>query len=328
MIYLQLVGGLVILLLGGDFLVRGAVALARKLGVSPLVIGLTLVAFGTSAPELIVSVEAALNGVPGLAVGNVVGSNVANVLLVLGAPALIFPIVCQTPSLKRDVIMMIVASLLFIAFCRMGTLVAWQGAILVAVLLAFLINSYVSERVDSHGHDEYGEKFDGTSVFPQSVLVFLGFIVIGLTGLILGSHILINGAVHVARAWDVSETVIGLTLVALGTSLPELATTIVAAFRKHGEIAVGNIVGSNMFNILGVMGITSLIIPVPIPAQILQFDLWIMLAAALVLLPFTVRQIPIGRGAGILFSAMYVGFVSIQYFEVSSFFSKTAMLTP
>ena len=328
MIYLQLVGGLVILLLGGDFLVRGAVALARKLGVSPLVIGLTLVAFGTSAPELIVSVEAALNGVPDLAIGNVVGSNVANVFLVLGAPALIFPIVCQTPSLNRNVIMMIGASLLFIAFCWVGTLVAWHGAILVAVLLAFLINSYVSERDDDHGHDEYGQEFDGTSVFPQSVLVFLGFIVVGLAGLILGSHILINGAVGVARAWDVSEAVIGLTLVALGTSLPELATTIVAALRKHGEIAVGNIVGSNMFNILGVMGITSLIIPVPIPTQILQFDLWIMLAAALVLLPFTVRQIPIGRGAGVLFSAVYVGFVSIQYLEVPIFSSETAMLTP
>ena len=255
-IYLQLVGGLVILLLGGDFLVRGAVALARRLGVSPLVIGLTVVAFGTSAPELIVSIEAALNGVPGLAIGNVVGSNVANVFLVLGAPALLFPIVCQAPSLNRDVVVMIAASMLFVTFCWTGTLVAWQGAILVAVLLAFLINSYVSERDDGQGHAEYGEEFDGVGAFPQSVLVFLGLIVVGLAGLLFGSHILINGAVGAARAWGVSETVIGLTLVALGTSLPELATTIVAAVRKHGGIAVGNVVGSNMFNILGVMGIT------------------------------------------------------------------------
>ena len=327
-IYLQLVGGLVILLLGGDFLVRGAVALARRLGVSPLVIGLTVVAFGTSAPELIVSIEAALNGVPGLAIGNVVGSNVANVFLVLGAPALLFPIVCQAPSLNRDVVVMIAASMLFVTFCWTGTLVAWQGAILVAVLLAFLINSYVSERDDGQGHAEYGEEFDGVGAFPQSVLVFLGLIVVGLAGLLFGSHILINGAVGAARAWGVSETVIGLTLVALGTSLPELATTIVAAVRKHGGIAVGNVVGSNMFNILGVMGVTSLIIPVRIPEQTLQFDLWVMMAAALVLLPFAIRQIPIGRGTGVLFSIAYVGFISIQYFGVPVLAPETAMLTP
>ena len=328
LIYLQLVGGLVILLLGGDFLVRGAVALARKIGVSPLVIGLTVVAFGTSAPELIVSVEAALDGVPGLAIGNVVGSNIANVLLVLGAPALVFPIICQAPSLNRDVVVMIAASLLFVAFCWSGTLVAWQGAILMILLVAFLIHSYVSERDDGQSHEEYGEEFDGVGVFPQSTLVFFGFIGVGLIGLLFGSHILIDGAVGIARAWGVSETVIGLTLVALGTSLPELATTIVAAMRKHGGIAVGNVVGSNMFNILGVMGITSLIIPVPIPAQTLHFDLWIMIAAALVLLPFAFRQIPIGRTAGLLFFAAYIAFVSIQYFGVPSFPVETAHLAP
>ena len=328
LIYLQLVGGLVILLLGGDFLVRGAVALARKIGVSPLVIGLTVVAFGTSAPELIVSIEAALDGVPGLAIGNVVGSNIANVFLVLGAPALVFPIVCQAPSLNRDVVVMIAASLLFVAFCWGGTLVAWQGAILVTLLVAFLIHSYVSERDDGQGHEEHGEEFDGVGMFPQSTLVFFGFIGVGLIGLLFGSHILIDGAVGIARAWGVSETVIGLTLVALGTSLPELATTIVAAMRNHGGIAVGNVVGSNMFNILGVMGITSMIIPVPIPAQTLHFDLWIMVAAALVLLPFAFRQIPIGRTAGFLFFAVYIGFVSIQYFGVPDFPVETAKLAP
>lgn len=326
LIYLQLVGGLVILLVGGDFLVRGAVALARKLGVSPLVIGLTVVAFGTSAPELIVSVEAALGGVPGLAIGNVVGSNVANVFLVLGAPAVVFPIVCQAPSLNRDVIVMIGASLLFIAFCWGGVLVAWQGAILVVLLLAFLINSYVSERRDGRGHEEYGEEFDGIAAFPRSVLVFLGFIAVGLAGLLFGSHLLIDGAVGVARKWGVSETVIGLTLVALGTSLPELATTIAAAIRKQGGIAVGNVVGSNMFNILGVMGITSLIIPVPVPEQTLQFDLWVMLGASVVLLPFALRHIPIGRTAGVVFFLAYLGFVFIQYFGVPVFPLETAYL--
>ena len=328
LIYIQLVGGLVILLLGGDFLVRGAVALARKLDVSPLVIGLTVVAFGTSAPELIVSVEAALDGVPGIAIGNVVGSNIANVLLVLGAPAIVVPIVCQAPSLNRDIVVMICASLLFIAFCWSGTLVAWQGAILVALLAVFLIHSYVSERDDGPGYEEYGDEFDGVSAFPQSVIVFVGFIVVGLVGLLFGSHILISGAIGVARVWGVSETVIGLTLVAFGTSLPELATTIIAAIRKHGGIAVGNVVGSNMFNILGVMGITALVVPVPVADQTLGFDLWVMIGASLLLLPFALRQIPIGRTAGLVFSAAYVGFIAIQFIGLSGLPIETAYLTP
>lgn len=327
LIYLQLVGGIVILLLGGDFLVRGAVALARKVGVSPLVIGLTVVAFGTSAPELIVSVEAALDGIPGIAIGNVVGSNIANVLLVLGAPAIVFPIVCQAPSLNRDVLVMIGASVLFLAFCWSGTLVAWQGAILVILLGIFLVHSYVSERDDGHGHDEYGDEFEGVGVFPKSTLVFFGFILVGVIGLLFGSHILIKGAVGIARAWGVSETVIGLTLIAFGTSLPELATTIIAAIRKHGGIAVGNVVGSNMFNILGVMGITALVVPVPIPEQTLHFDLWVMMGAAILLLPFAVRQIPIGRTAGLVFSAAYIGFVTTQFFGLSELTAmKTALL--
>ena len=328
LIYLQLAGGLVILLLGGDFLVRGAVAMARRLGVAPLVVGLTVVAFGTSAPELIVSVEAALNGVPGIAIGNVVGSNITNVLLVLGGPAIVFPIACQAPSLNRDIMVMIGASLLFVAFCSSGTLVAWQGAVMIVLLGVFLVHTYVSERSSDGGHDEYGEDFDGVGVFPQSVFVFIGFILVGLIGLLLGSHILINGAVGVARSWGVSETVIGLTLVAFGTSLPELATTIVAAIRKHGGIAVGNIVGSNMFNILGVMGITALVVPVPVPEQMLRFDLWVMIAAALLLLPFALRQVPIGRVSGLVFSVAYAGFIGIQFFGLSDLSIQNAFLAP
>lgn len=328
LIYLQLAGGLVVLLLGGDLLVRGAVALARTLGVSPLVIGLTVVAFGTSAPELIVSVDAAWNGVPGLAIGNVVGSNVANVLLVLGAPAIVFPIVCQAPSLNRDLIVMIGASLLFIAFCWSGTLVAWHGAILVTLLLAFLVHSYVSERDDGPGREEYGEEFDGVGAFPRSTPVFLGFIAAGLAGLLFGSHLLIDGAVGIARAWGVTETVIGLTLVALGTSLPELATTVAAAIRRQGGIAVGNVVGSNMFNILGVMGVTALLVPVPIPERTLHFDLWVMLGAALIPLPFALRRRPIRRAAGVAFAAAYLGFVLVQYLGAPRLPLVTAYASP
>jgi cation:H+ antiporter len=312
LIYLQLVGGLVILLLGGDFLVRGAVSLARRLAISPLVIGLTVVAFGTSAPELIVSVEAALNGVAGIAIGNVVGSNVANILLVLGLPAIILPIVCDTPSLIRDVAVMIGASVLFTAFCWSGTLASWQGVVLVALLAAYLVNAYRNAR-RGDGPTGGEDDFDGIVMFPQTVAVFAAFIVVGLAGLMFGSHLLVDGAVTVARVWGVSETVIGLTLVAVGTSLPELATTLVAAIRRHGSIAVGNVVGSNLFNILGVMGVTAIVAPIPIPDEILAKDIWIMLGAAALMVPFALRQAPISRGAGIVFTIAYGAFVWSQF---------------
>jgi cation:H+ antiporter len=306
LIYLQLVGGLVILLLGGDFLVRGAVSLARRLAISPLVIGLTVVAFGTSAPELIVSVEAALNGVAGIAIGNVVGSNV------LGLPAIILPIVCDAPSLIRDIAVMIGASVLFTVFCWSGTLASWQGIVLVALLAAYLVSAYRNAR-RGDGSPGGEDDFDGIAMFPQTVAVFAAFIVVGLAGLMFGSHLLVDGAVSVARVWGVSETVIGLTLVAVGTSLPELATTLVAAIRRHGSIAVGNVVGSNLFNIMGVMGVTAIVAPIPIPDEILAKDIWIMLGASALMVPFALRQAPISRGAGIVFTIAYGAFVWSQF---------------
>lgn len=311
--YIELVGGFVILLLGGDFLVRGAVALAEKLDVSPLVIGLTVVALGTSAPELMVSIKAILRDAPGIAVGNVVGSNIANVLLVLGVPALIFPITASGASLNRDNLVMVLASLLFIAFCWSGTLVTWQGAIFVVLLGAFIFHVYWSARKSGELPPEIGEDLDGVAIHPHTLPVALVMIVIGLAGLMLGANLLVSGAVEIARAAGVSETVIGLTMIALGTSLPELMTSVVAAVRRHGDVAIGNVIGSNMFNILGVMGVTSLLMPVPVSSEILNFDLWIMLAASLVLIPFAYFRLPIGRLVGVVFCVAYVSYIWIQF---------------
>jgi cation:H+ antiporter len=310
--YFELLGGFVVLLLGGDFLVRGAVALAEKLCVSPLVIGLTVVALGTSMPELMVSVKAVLHDAPGIAIGNVVGSNIANVLLVLGVPAIIFPITASGASLNRDNLVMVGASLLFIAFCWAGTLVAWQGALFVILLGGFIFHTYWSAPKSGVTPTD-SEDLDGVSGAPHGLAVSLGMIGLGLAGLLLGASLLVDGAVAVAREAGVSETVIGLTMIALGTSLPELTTTIIAAFRRHGEVAIGNVIGSNLFNILGVMGVTSLLMPVPVSPEILNFDLWIMLGASALLIPFAFFHLPIGRFVGIVFTTAYVFYIWSQF---------------
>jgi len=313
MMYALLAGGFVILLIGGDFMVRGAVALAQRLNVPPLVIGLTIIALGTSAPEFVVSIKSVMHDAPGLAIGNVVGSNIANILLVLGLPAIIFPIACTGSSLNRDNLIMVLTSLLFIVFCWQGVLVSWQGGLFLLLLAGFLIHAY---RAALRGDGELAEAeddFDGISSFPTSLMMSLFMIVAGMIGLILGAQMLVDGAIDVARIFGVSEAVIGLTVVALGTSLPELTTSLVAAMRKHADVAVGNVVGSNLFNILGVIGATSLLMDVPVPAEVLKFDLWVMLAASLALIPFAMRKAHIGRVTGTVFTIAYVAYIAVQF---------------
>ncbi len=312
MMYLMVAVGLTLLLVGGDILVRGAVTLAEVLKVPQLVIGLTVVAFGTSAPELVVSLNAAFAGAPELVIGNVVGSNVANVLLVLGVPAIIFPIACETDAVRRDCMVMIIVSALFIALCWTKQITWHYGLVMVAVLVSYLYWSYANARKNRQdNHDEVDQlgDFDGMEGRPQDWRVSVAFVVGGLIGLVIGSELLVDGAVDIARGFGVSDAIIGLTLVALGTSLPELATSMVAAIRRHGEVAVGNVVGSNLFNILAIMGITTLFKPIPIPNHFLQIDLWVMMAAALALAPFALRCQPIGRLPGLIFALAYVVYI-------------------
>mgnify|MGYP000247611997 CR=1 FL=1 len=301
--------GLVILLLAGDVLVKGAVNLALRLGIPALIVSLTVVAFGTSAPELLISVQSILEGVPGLALGNVVGSNTANVLLVLGLPALMAGL-GATSDTRREYVFMLAASVLFIGLCFLGPLVWWHGLILLAGIALVLADAVRSAK--AHRDANADDADDLEEADPDMKWWKIGvYIVLGLVGLPLGANLLIDSATEIATAYGVSDTVIGLTLVAVGTSLPELATTVMAAFRRQADVAIGNVIGSNIFNLLAIIGIASLVGPIPVDPEILNFDLWVMLAASLVLLPFVFRRLPMGRLVGLAFSALYAGYIVI-----------------
>ncbi len=325
MMYLMVAGGLVILLVGGDVLVRGAVALAQRLGVPPLVIGLTVVAFGTSSPELVVCVKSAIAGVPEIAIGNVVGSNIANILLVLGLPAVIFPIACNAESVRRDSAIMVGVSVLFVALCWTGLIQFWQGAIMLALLIGFLVRSYLSSRNGDQTVEAIVDEIEGIAVRPHSMFVSSVLVLVGLVGLVAGSSLLVDGATGLARAAGIPEEVIGLTLVAIGTSLPELATSVVAAIRRHGDVAVGNVVGSNLFNILGIMGVTAMVRPIPVPDQFLTFDLWLMLASSVVLLLFVLRGASINRMAGTVLAVGYAIYLWALFHGVSAMADHAGM---
>ena len=304
--------GLVLLVVAGDLLVRGAVNLALRLGIPALVVGLTIVAFGTSAPELLVSVKAVLDGVPALALGNVIGSNIANVLLVIGLPALITVLHVSRLDIAQSNLTMIAASG-FIGLAFLGTFRWWTGLILLAGLGLMIWQSYrhAAQHRAANGRRAGTApevELEGVSPSMRGWQIAL-FLVLGLAGLPFGADLLVNGAVDIARQLDVSEAVIGLTLVAIGTSLPELATSVVAAFRRNADVALGNVVGSNVFNLLGIVGIASLIGPIPVDPEFLRFDLWVMLATALLLLPFILARRDIGRKTGALFVALYAGYV-------------------
>lgn len=305
--------GLLILLLAGDALVKGAVNLSLRLGVPALIVSLTIVAFGTSAPELLVSVNAILDGVPGLALGNVVGSNTANVLLVLGVPALIATMHTSHIDTRSSFMQMIAASLLFIVLASFGALTWWSGLILLAALAAMLLHAasetlkHRKQAAEAALSEDEVEGADPDLPWWK-IILFLG---LGLVGLPLGADLLVEGAVNIARTFGMSETAIGLTLVAVGTSLPELATTVMAAIRRQADVAIGNVIGSNMFNLLGIIGVASLVGPIPVAPQFLAFDFWVMLGTSLILVPFVFLKKDITRSWGIALTGLYVVYAVI-----------------
>lgn len=310
MIYLQLAAGLLLLLLGGELLVRGAVATATRAGVSPLLIGLTLVGFGTSTPELLTSVEAAIVGTPGIAVGNVVGSNIANILLILGIAALICPLKVSRGAFYRDGTVVTLAALCGVAVCLTGELRPLSGVLLVTLLIGYIIYCYRTERVDTTTTDNPVQpalavpgSINLTS--PVSIVLVAG----GLAFTLLGAHLLVSSALAISIAAGITETVLGLTVVAVGTSLPELTTSVLAAFRRQPDIAFGNIVGSNIYNILGILGVTAIIEPIPVPSGIVQTDIWIMLAATGMLLFFSITGWQISRIEGGVFLTAYCAYL-------------------
>lgn len=305
--------GLVILLLAGDFLVKGAVNLSLRLGVPALIVSLTIVAFGTSAPELLISINAILDGVAGLALGNVVGSNTANILLVLGIPALLATMHTSECDTRNSFLQMIAATVLFMVLCFFGPFTWVDGLILLAALAAMLI--YAGLQAQSHRNaamaevDELEEVEGADPDMKGTQIAF--YLVLGLVGLPLGASLLVDGAVNIATAYGISDTVIGLTLVAVGTSLPELATTVMAALRRQADVALGNVIGSNMFNLLGIIGVASLVGPIPVDPQFLSFDLWVMLAASLLLIPFVFMKVNITRFWGLILSALYIAYILV-----------------
>jgi len=305
-IYLQLAAGLLLLLVGGELLVRGAVATATRAGVSPLLIGLTLVGFGTSTPELLTSVEAAIVGSPGIAVGNVVGSNIANILLILGIAALICPLKVSPGAFYRDGTVVTFAAVCGAAVCLTGELRPPGGILLVVLLVGYIIYCYRTERVegttaDNPVHPELAVPGSIDVTLPVSIVLVVG----GLAFTVLGAHLLVSSVLAIGIEVGISETVLGLTVVAVGTSLPELTTSVLAAFRRQPDIAFGNIVGSNIYNILGILGITAIIEPIPVPPEIVRADIWIMLAATGMLLFFSISGWRISRIEGGIFLATY-----------------------
>lgn len=314
MAWISVCVGLVMLLLAGDSLVKGAVNLSLRLGIPALIVSLTIVAFGTSAPELLIAIKAVLDGASGIAIGNVVGSNTANVLLVLGVPAILATLNTSECDTRKSYVFMIIATLVFIGIAMTGTFTWVKGAILLGFLAVMLGDQMLEAlRHSKSGGVDIEEDLEG--VDPDmpwwKIIVFLG---LGLIGLPLGADLLVDGSSTIARSFGVSEAVIGLTLVALGTSLPELATTVMAALRNQADVALGSVIGSNMFNLLAIIGIASLVGDIDVAQSILGFDIWIMLGASVLLGVFVFTKINITKLWGIGFTALYAGYIAVVLF--------------
>ncbi len=313
MAYIEVIAGLILLVVAGDILIRGSVSIAENLGLSKLVIGLTVIAFGTSAPELVVGIDAALQGVPTMALGNVVGSNTANILLVIGFPAIFYPFVCDSSEVKRNYYIMLGGTALFMILCTMGPFTHFHATLLLILLVAFITNSYrvsrlgrealeADAKIAEHAYEDLDELPEVPLKTPKAAL----YVIAGLAGLMFGADILVSGGVDIARTFNVSEAIIGLTIIAIGTSLPELVTAIMAARHGHGDVALGNIIGSNIFNLYAIMGSTALVADVPIPDSFLSVDLWVMALSSAALIPFIQWKIRFNRVTGLVFFGAYI----------------------
>lgn len=311
--YLLVAGGIVALFLGGEALLRGAVGLARQLRVSPMIIGLTVVGFGTGAPELVVCLEAALSGQPAIAVGNVIGSNIANILLILGLAAMIRSLPVPRETLWRDGMVMLATTVVVVLFALFGNMERWQGLLLFAGLILFWSYIYRTERKNRDELKAAGEELETDPVgLPRRTGISLLLSLAGLIVLAVGSDLFLDGAIGLARTFGVSEAVIGLSLVALGTSLPEMAAAGVAAYRGRGDVALGNVIGSNIINVLGIMGLSAMATPLPLDA-VTPCDLAVFLGAAVLALIFFATGRRIARREGVVFVSGYLAYIWMIY---------------
>lgn len=306
MVWLQALLGLIVLLVAGDLLVRGAVNFSLKIKIPAFIVSLTVVALGTSAPELLVAIRAILDNSPGIALGNVVGSNIANVFLVLGIPALIAGINTRECNTRKNYVFMMIATIIFLSLAFIGNFSLPQGILLLVLLILFLL---ITARDTLKMQDKISnlevENTDPNLVFWKIIL----FLSLGFIGLPIGADILVTNASLIAKSYGLSDEVIGLTLVALGTSLPELATTLMAALRKQADVALGNVIGSNIFNLFAIVGITTMFGDIPIASTFFNFDFWIMFGAGVVLFPFVYMRVNINRLWGAFLTLTYVGYL-------------------
>ncbi|MBW7875689.1 MAG: calcium/sodium antiporter [Candidatus Cloacimonetes bacterium] len=305
---LMIGSGLCLLTYGSDALVRGAEALALRMGLPPLVLGLTIVAWGTSSPELVVSIQSGLNGQPDIALGNVVGSNIFNVCVILGITALICPIAVEKQILKSDMPFMIAVSAMMVYFLNDGSLSSVESLAFIAVLFGYTTWLIVAGLKQPVVEDE-GLKEALQPGTKQSVLMEIVQVVLGLVLLVAGSELLLKGSLGIARSAGLSEAIIGLTIVAAGTSMPELATSVTAALKKSPGIAIGNVVGSNIFNILGILGFTGCVLPLQ-AGNITVLDLGMALGSSLLLWPLLYSQSKLSRSEGVLLIGLYLGYLS------------------
>jgi cation:H+ antiporter len=305
--------GLVLLTVGGESLVRGALSAARRIGVSPLLAGLVIVGFGTSAPELVVSLQAAISGQPEIAVGNVIGSNIANILLILGVCALIMPLSTHIQCLRRDGLTMLAATLLFMGLASFGGINRIEGIVMLCCLAGYLIWAYRTELDDSPEGQLHKAEADEIELVPMSIPMTLLTTIGGLIMLVVGANRFLLGAIGVGEALGVPDAIIGLTVVAIGTSLPELAVSIIAAIRKHADVAVGNIIGSCIFNLLCTAGIAATVTPLPLDGRLLHIDQFVMLGVTVTLLLFLFFGLRLSRRKGAALLVAYIVYIGAMF---------------
>ncbi|MCC1494016.1 calcium/sodium antiporter [Cognatishimia sp. F0-27] len=308
--------GLVGLIVGGELLVRGAVSAAKTFGISPMVIGLTLVGFGTSTPELVTSLQAAMSGSAGIAMGNVIGSNIGNILLVLGLAAVIAPVAVDPTAFRRDGVVLAVATLLCLSVVLTGEAGRMIGAGFILALAMYLAFTLRVERREGASPSAalYEAEADAVPGSDHALGVSIAMALSGLAITIFGARFLVTGAVSLAQAAGISETVIGLTIVAVGTSMPELVTSIIAVRKGQGDVALGNVIGSNIFNVLGILGLTALVQPMAVPDEIADFDIWVLVAVTCVLLVFARTRWTVSRREGVAFLLAYAAYLGVLLF--------------
>ncbi|WP_020594266.1 calcium/sodium antiporter [Kiloniella laminariae] len=304
-----IVGGLILLVAGGDLLVRGACSLSLRLGVSPLLIGLTVIGFGTSTPELVTSLLAASLDLPGIAIGNIVGSNICNILLILGVSAIIYPLVISRAAFFRDGAALVIVTLLCVVVLLTGYLERFWGAVFVLLLLAYIVLSYLKEKRSSPEGGCGQEVSAQDQISQMSILKASLFTVGGIALTIAGAKFLVDAAAGLAVEAGISEALVGVTIVAIGTSLPELVTSVIAALKRQTDLALGNVIGSNIYNVLGILGITALVQPITVPDEIAGSDVWVMLGATLLLIGFSVWGWKLSRLKGGVLLGCYGGYL-------------------